>query len=56
MVEGVGFGNYQCIKGAGVEYGYQGKGVGGVVELRMQGVGSFARVKGGGGVLRWLRE
>ena len=54
MVECAGFGNDWCIKGVGVEYGYQGKGVGGVVELRMQGAGSFVRVKGREGVLQWL--
>ena len=43
------------IKGTGIKYGYKGKGVGGVVELRMQGVGSFARLKDRGGVLQWLR-
>lgn len=55
MVECAGFGNDWCIKGVGVEYGYQGKGVGGVVELRMQGAGSFVRVKGREGMLQWLR-
>ena len=39
MVEGVEFGNYQCIKGAGVEYGYQGKGVGGEECCQIKGVG-----------------
>ena len=28
MVKSVGFESYWCIKGAGVEYGYKGKGVG----------------------------
>ena len=39
MVKSVGFGNYQCIKGAGVEYGYQGKGVGGEECCQIKGVG-----------------
>ena len=56
MVEGVGFESYWCIKGTGIRCGYQGKGVGGVVELRMQGAGSFVRVKGREGVLQWLIE
>lgn len=52
MVEGVGGGVYWRIKGVRNDYGYKGKGVRGVLELRMQGVESFARVKGRGGVLR----
>lgn len=46
MVEGVGFESYWCIKGTGIRCGYQGKGVGGVVELRMQEAGSFVRTRG----------
>ena len=46
MVEGVGVGVYWCIKGVRNEYGYKGKGVGGVLELRIQGAGSFVRTRG----------
>ena len=39
MVKSVGFGNYQCIKGAGLKYGYQGKGVGDEECCQIEGVG-----------------